>query len=212
MLRIDQAGEVAAVRIASSQLWWMSPLDDGVPIVKEILGEELVHRAKMNELVEKHQVQSTSLDPAFHVGAVAMGLGTAILGHHAMMCCHAAVEDVISDHYNDQLRELEEIRSARAVASGTPTPGVEVAPTEGKDSTAGTPEPTLGSTTSCHSEDKTNEALQELQAVVAKFRDDELHHKELGEQNGAAKAPLYPLLYNGIRLACMIGVKLARRI
>jgi demethoxyubiquinone hydroxylase (CLK1/Coq7/Cat5 family) len=237
MLRIDQAGEVAAVRIAASQLWWMSPLDDGVPIVKEILDEELVHRAKMNELVEKHRVRSTVLDPAFHVGAVAMGLGTALLGHSAMMCCHAAVEDVISEHYNDQLRELVEIRiSCQSQAEPSSVTAKVLEPQKSTNGSDAHEEPmaeqakptTLNHNSAPDANDqaatKLNSAdndeaqpssddlaLQELQSVVAKFRDDELHHKELGEKNGAANAPLYPVLYNGIRWACMLGVHLARR-
>ena len=34
------------------------------------------------------------------------GAGTALLGKKAAMACHAAVETAISDHYNDQIREI----------------------------------------------------------------------------------------------------------
>lgn len=37
-----------------------------------------------------------------------MGMSTALLGKEAAMACTEAVEDVISEHYNDQLRELME--------------------------------------------------------------------------------------------------------
>lgn len=228
MLRIDQAGEVAAVRIASAQLWWMSPLDAGTPIVQEILGEELVHRTTMHALVAKHHVRPTVLDPAFALGAVAMGLGTAVLGHNAIMCCHAAVEDVISEHYNDQLREIVAMRAQMAgldaprsgaaaghAAADTTAAGSDVSggPQEVSGVESSTSNPSEPTAQGCADAAPPSDdaLLAELQTVVAKFRDDELHHKELGEQNGAAKAPLYPLLYHGIRGACMLGVKLARR-
>ncbi|KEG14637.1 putative ubiquinone biosynthesis protein COQ7 [Trypanosoma grayi] len=177
VVRVDQAGEVAAVRICKYQLFWMSPLNESVPIVKEILKDEVVHEKTMNELATKHHVRLTALDPMFNLGACAMGTLTALLGKEAMMCCHAAVEITIAQHYNDQLRELE---SLERVEEGQKT--------------------------------HEDEAWKEIKDIVVKFRDEEEHHQHLGETNGAAEAPAYPLLYNGIRLACKMGVSLAKRV
>ncbi|KAG5490319.1 hypothetical protein JKF63_00439 [Porcisia hertigi] len=179
VIRVDHAGEVAAVRIAKHQLAWMSPLDDAVPIAREILEDEIVHRRVMTELAERHGVRTTSLDPLFKAGAFVMGAGTAILGKEAMMCCHAAVEITIFNHYNDQLRELEVLEDTCS---------------EMKESEA------------------EKEAWTEVKNYIMKFRDEEKHHQELGEKNGADQAPAYPLLYNGIQLACKIGVACAKRI
>ena len=179
VVRVDHAGEVAAVRIARNQLEWMSPLDDSVPIAEEILADEIVHRRVMTELAERHGVRTTALDPFFKLGAFALGAGTAMLGKEAMMCCHAAVEITIFNHYNDQLRELEELEEICS---------------EMKETEVEKP------------------AWVDVKDYIVKFRDEEKHHQELGEQNGAAEAPAYPLLYNGIRLACIIGVALAKRI
>lgn len=179
IVRVDHAGEVAAVRIAANQLLWMSPLDDSVPIVNEILQDEIVHRRVMNELADQHGVRKTALDPLFKLGALAMGVGTAALGKEAMMCCHAAVEITIFNHYNDQLREMESLERATADLKET---------TEEKS------------------------AWTDVKDFIVRFRDEEKHHQELGEQNGADEAPAYPLLYNGIRAACKVGVALAKRI
>nr|AGU68178.1 ubiquinone biosynthesis monooxygenase Coq7 [Herpetomonas muscarum] len=179
IVRVDHAGEVAAVRIAANQLFWMSPLDDSVPIVTEILGDEIVHRRVMNELAERHGVRKTILDPFFYLGALGMGVGTASLGKEAMMCCHAAVEITIFDHYNDQLREMESLETATADIPESQTE---------------------------------KDAWTDVKDYIVKFRDEEKHHQELGEQNGADQAPAYPLLYNGIRLACKAGIALAKRI
>ncbi|CAJ1010402.1 putative Ubiquinone biosynthesis protein COQ7 [Leishmania naiffi] len=179
VIRVDHAGEVAAVRIARHQLEWMSPLDDAFPITQEILDDEIVHQDVMTELAERHGVRTTTLDPLFKLGAFLLGSGTAVLGKEAMMCCHAAVEITIFDHYNDQLRELEVLEDK---CSGMKESEVE------------------------------KKAWRDVKNYIVKFRDEEKHHQELGEQNGADRAPAYPLLYNGIRLACKIGVALAKRI
>ncbi|ORC93453.1 putative ubiquinone biosynthesis protein COQ7 [Trypanosoma theileri] len=175
-IRVDQAGEVAAVRICKHQLFWMSPLDPSVPIVKEILKDEVVHEETMNKLASQHSVRLTSLDPFFNAGAFAMGTLTAFLGKEAMMCCHAAVEITIANHYNDQLRELESLEREEGEIKGEDT-----------------------------------EAWKNVKDVIVKFRNEEEHHQHLGETNGAAEAPAYPLLYNGIRFACMFGVEMAKR-
>ncbi|CAM40088.1 conserved hypothetical protein [Leishmania braziliensis MHOM/BR/75/M2904] len=179
VIRVDHAGEVAAVRIARHQLEWMSPLNDAFPIAQEILDDEIVHQDVMTELAERHGVRTTTLDPLFKLGAFLLGSGTAVLGKDAMMCCHAAVEITIFDHYNDQLRELEVLEDK---CSGMKESEVE------------------------------KNAWRDVKNYIVKFRDEEKHHQELGEQNGADRAPAYPLLYNGIRLACKIGVALAKRI
>lgn len=178
VVRVDNAGEVAAVRIAAQQLYWMSPLDDSVPIVQEILDDEIVHRRVMDELAEQHGVRKTALDPLFKLGAFAMGAGTAFVGKEAMMCVHAAVEITIFDHYNDQLREMETLEEQLKNVPET---------------------------------EEEKAAWTAVKDYIVKFRDEEKHHQELGEQNGADQAPLFPLLYNGIRGACKLGVALASR-
>jgi ubiquinone biosynthesis monooxygenase Coq7 len=37
-----------------------------------------------------------------------LGAGTALLGAEAAMACTVAIETVITEHYNDQLREMNE--------------------------------------------------------------------------------------------------------
>ncbi|KAG5497426.1 hypothetical protein JIQ42_03912 [Leishmania sp. Namibia] len=179
VVRVDHAGEVAAVRIARHQLEFMSPLDDAFPITQEILEDEIVHRRVMTELALQHGVRTTSLDPLFKLGAFLLGAGTAVLGKEAMMCCHAAVEATIFDHYNDQLRELQVL----------------------EDQCTGMKE-----------SDAEKKAWEDLKNYIAKFRDEEKQHQKLGEQNGANEAPAYPVLYNGIRLACKVGVACAKHI
>eukprot|EP00455_Lapot_gusevi_P026777 TRINITY_DN2824_c0_g1_i2.p1 TRINITY_DN2824_c0_g1~~TRINITY_DN2824_c0_g1_i2.p1 ORF type:complete len:134 (-),score=20.63 TRINITY_DN2824_c0_g1_i2:55-456(-) len=68
--------------------------------------QEDVHLAKLNTLLPEKRVRPTALLPIWHVAGYALGVGTALLGKEAAMACTVAVEEVITDHYNDQLREL----------------------------------------------------------------------------------------------------------
>jgi ubiquinone biosynthesis monooxygenase Coq7 len=48
------------------------------------------------------------MTPIWNVVGFALGAGTALMGDKAAMACTVAVETVIVDHYNDQLRTLME--------------------------------------------------------------------------------------------------------
>lgn len=225
MIRVDLAGEMAAVRICEAQKWWVSPLSDSRAVIDEILDEEEYHRETMWTLCEKYDVEPTVADPAFKVGAFVMGLGTAALGKNAIMCCHAAVEETITDHYNSQLRELESMRhgsgepgevSPPPPASPAATATVPPTVNEGQPSSASSSAVASSSSAPEEGRPPTEEELKEatlseLSSIIAKFRDDEQHHQELGEQNGSAQAPFYPILYPAIQAACKFGIAVASK-
>ena len=48
--------------------------------------------------------------PIWNIAGFALGAGTALLGREAAMACTVAVESVITDHYNDQIRQLVKIK------------------------------------------------------------------------------------------------------
>jgi ubiquinone biosynthesis monooxygenase Coq7 len=52
----------------------------------------------------------------------------------------------------------------------------------------------------------------ELAADIAEFRADELEHRDLARDAGAASAPGYPLLTVAIRAACRVAIGLSKRI
>lgn len=70
--------------------------------------QEQHHLSTFDKLISERRVRPTALSPIWNVGAFALGMSTAMLGKEAAMACTEAVEDVISEHYNDQLRELIE--------------------------------------------------------------------------------------------------------
>lgn len=46
------------------------------------------------------------MTPLWNVAGFVLGAGTALMGEKAAMACTVAVETVIVEHYNDQLRQL----------------------------------------------------------------------------------------------------------
>lgn len=68
--------------------------------------QEVVHLAKLDDLMVARRARPSALLPIWHVAGFALGAGTALLGKEAAMACTVAVETVIGEHYNDQIREL----------------------------------------------------------------------------------------------------------
>lgn len=68
--------------------------------------QEKVHRKEMERLVKKHRVRPTILTPLWNIAGFVLGASTAMLGEKGAMACTVAVEKVIIDHYNEQIRQL----------------------------------------------------------------------------------------------------------
>jgi ubiquinone biosynthesis monooxygenase Coq7 len=67
-----------------------------------MLEQEQAHLAKFNELLPRHNVRPSVLLPLWHIGGLALGAGSALLGEKAAMACTVAVEEVIDEHYAEQ--------------------------------------------------------------------------------------------------------------
>ena len=52
----------------------------------------------------------------------------------------------------------------------------------------------------------------ELAADIAEFRADELEHRDIARDAGAARAPAYPLLTAAVRGACRLAIAASKRI
>lgn len=107
IIRVDHAGELGADRIYAGQLAVLKNTPAG-PTIQHMWEQELEHRKKFEELINKYRVRPTALTPIWHIAGFALGAGTALLGEKAAMACTVAVETVIVEHYNDQLRQLME--------------------------------------------------------------------------------------------------------
>lgn len=101
-LRVDHAGEYGATRIYAGQLAVLKhhPCADELTHMAQ---QEQVHLDMFNTLLPQHRVRPTALLPLWHVGGWLMGAVTAAISPRAAMACTVAVEEVITEHYNDQL-------------------------------------------------------------------------------------------------------------
>jgi len=60
--------------------------------------------------------------------------------------------------------------------------------------------------------DELGDSDPELSAAVAKFRDEELEHRDTALASGAEQAPAYSLLSGVIRIGCRAAIALSKRI
>jgi ubiquinone biosynthesis monooxygenase Coq7 len=105
MLRVNLAGEYGAKRIYEGQLAVLKK-SPSASLISHMKEQELGHLKAFEEWVVANRVRPTMLQPLWHVAGYALGVGTALLGEKAAMACTAAVEEVIDQHYEQQLIRL----------------------------------------------------------------------------------------------------------
>ncbi len=111
ILRVDHAGELAAVHIYRGQQAVFAAASGKAALAKGFkhLGEqEAVHLKAFDGLLAEHRVRPSLLTPLWRAAAFALGAGTALLGETAAHACTDAVEEVIQEHYAGQVVELAE--------------------------------------------------------------------------------------------------------
>ena len=110
ILRVDHAGELAAVQIYRGQRAVMSTAAGKAKLAghfAELEAQEAEHLARFDRLLTEKRVRPTALAPVWRLAGFALGAGTALLGEKAAHACTEAVETVIEQHYADQIAELE---------------------------------------------------------------------------------------------------------
>ena len=110
ILRVDHAGEVAAVQIyrAQAAVFAASPATaDTARTLKRMGEQEAEHLAAFDRLLTERGARPSLLSPVWRMAAFALGAGTALMGEKAAHACTDAVEAVIEEHYAGQTRELE---------------------------------------------------------------------------------------------------------
>jgi ubiquinone biosynthesis monooxygenase Coq7 len=106
MIRVDQSGEVGAYYIYKGQMAVLGHDPKLKPLLEEMWDQERVHLELFSDLVGEHRVRPSLLRPVWEVAGFVVGAGTALMGKEAAMACTEAVETVIGEHYNDQLRDI----------------------------------------------------------------------------------------------------------
>jgi len=165
-IRVDQAGERGAIKIYEGQLLALNTFVDDEnlkKIIKEMKNHEKEHLDFFNEEIKKRNIKVTKLLPIWDLIGVSLGFGSAIMGKKAAMLCTASVEEVINEHYQNQINQLS-------------------------------------------SDEKI------LKEKIKKFRNDELHHRDIAYNNGATKEGLYSFMDKIIKLGSKVAINISEKI
>ena len=109
IIRVDHAGERGAIKIYEGQLLALKTLKQDEILkdkIEKMKDHEKEHLEYFEKEIQKRKIKPTYLLPLWDVMGVALGFGTAVLGKKAAMLCTASVEEVIEDHYQNQLKKL----------------------------------------------------------------------------------------------------------
>ena len=165
-IRVDHAGERGAIKIYEGQLLALNTFikDDNLKKkIEEMKIHEKEHCDYFENEIKKRNIKPTKFLPLWDILGVALGFGTTILGKKAAMLCTASVEEVIDEHYSNQIKEL-----------------------------------------------KIDE--KKLKEKIIKFREDELHHKNIAYEEGATKKGMYAILDKLIKTGSKIAINISEKI
>ena len=109
-IRVDHAGERGAIKIYEGQLLALNTIIKNDELKKKI--EEMqVHEKEHCDYFEKEikirNIKPTKFLPLWDLLGVGLGFGSAIIGKKATMLCTASVEEVIDQHYQNQINQLQ---------------------------------------------------------------------------------------------------------
>ena len=165
-IRVDHAGERGAVKIYEGQLLALNTFvkDDNL---KKTIEEMKIHEKEHCEFFEteikKRKIKPTKFLPLWDLLGVGLGFGSTLLGKKAAMLCTASVEEVIDEHYQNQIDQL------------------------GLDE-------------------------KNLKRKIIKFREDELHHKDIAYSKGATKKGLYSIMDKIIKTGSKIAINISEKV
>ena len=108
-IRVDHAGERGAIKIYEGQLLALKTICKD-PILQKTIEEmkiqEKEHFDYFEKEIKKRNIKPTKFLPLWDLIGVGLGFGSTILGKKAAMICTASVEEVIDEHYQNQIDQL----------------------------------------------------------------------------------------------------------
>ena len=111
IIRVDHAGERGAIKIYEGQLLALSTIKQDKnlkKIIEEMKEHEKEHLEYFEKEIQKRNMKPTYLLPLWDLMGISLGFGSALLGKKATLLCTASVEEVIEDHYENQLGKIGE--------------------------------------------------------------------------------------------------------
>ena len=109
-IRVDHAGERGAVKIYEGQLLALNTIiknDELKKKIEEMQVHEKEHCDYFEKEIKKRNIKPTKFLPLWDLLGVGLGFGSAIIGKKATMLCTASVEEVIDQHYQNQINQLQ---------------------------------------------------------------------------------------------------------
>ena len=164
-IRVDHAGERGAIKIYEGQLLALKTFMKNDKLknqIEEMKKHEKEHAEFFDKEIKKRNIQPTKFLPLWDLLGVGLGFGSTILGTKAAMLCTASVEEVIDEHYQNQINRIEDDE-------------------------------------------------KELKKKIVKFREDELHHKDIAYDNGATKEGFYSILDKVIKTSSRIAITISEK-
>ena len=165
-IRVDHAGERGAIKIYEGQLLALNTFvknEELKKIIEEMKKHEKEHCDYFESEIKKRNIKPTKFLPLWDLLGVGLGFGSTLIGKKAAMLCTASVEEVIDEHYQNQINQL-----------------------------------------------KNDE--KELKSKIIKFRDDELHHKDIAYEEGATKEGFYSIMDKIIKTGSKIAISISEKI
>ena len=106
IIRVNHAGEYGAQRIYLGQIKYCRK-NTLKKKLEKIIEEEYEHYDYFDKLMVKKRARPTFMSPIWHNGGYLLGIFTSILGEKYVHACTEAVEEVIVEHYNEQIEYLQ---------------------------------------------------------------------------------------------------------
>ncbi len=109
-IRVDHAGERGAIKIYEGQLLALNTIikDENLKkTIEEMKEHEKEHCDFFEKEIKKRKIKPTKFLPLWDLLGLSLGFGSTILGKKAAMLCTASVEEVIDEHYLNQIKKLE---------------------------------------------------------------------------------------------------------
>ncbi|MDC3037617.1 demethoxyubiquinone hydroxylase family protein [Candidatus Pelagibacter sp.] len=110
-IRVDHAGERGAVKIYEGQLLALNTFvknDKLKKTIEQMKIHEKEHRDFFEMEIKKRNITPTKFLPLWDLLGVGLGFGSTLLGKKAAMLCTASVEEVIDEHYLNQINQLDD--------------------------------------------------------------------------------------------------------
>ena len=165
-IRVDHAGERGAIKIYEGQLLALNTVFKDKKLkktIEEMKFNEKEHLDFFEKELKKRNIKPTKFLSIWDLLGVGLGFGTTLIGKRAAMLCTASVEEVIDEHYQKQINQIEDDE-------------------------------------------------KQLKKKIIKFKEDELHHKDIAYDEGTSKEGIYSILDKIIKTGSKIAINISEKI